>query len=61
MRTVRGALGALASLAVALVLVGSSEVPAAAQECPILVVSVSDSQDPVASGVPVTYVILVKG
>jgi uncharacterized repeat protein (TIGR01451 family) len=54
--------GALTSLAVALVLVGSSGVPAAAQVTPrgVLIVTVSDSPDPAPSGGKVVYTIKVK-
>lgn len=52
--------GALASLAVALVLVGISGVPAAAQERGVLIVTVSDSPDPAPSATKVVYAILVK-
>ena len=55
MRTFRGALVALASLAVALALVGSSGVPAAAQvPRPVLIVAVSGSPEPAASAGPVS-------
>ena len=58
----RGALAAFAPLAVALALVGSSGVPAAAQVAPrpILVVTVNDSPDPAPSAGKVVYAILVK-
>jgi parallel beta-helix repeat protein len=52
--------GALASLAVALMLVGISGVPAAAQERGVLIVTVSDSPDPAPSATKVVYAILVK-
>ena len=60
--TFRGVLAAFASLAMALALVGSSGVPAAAQvpPRPILVVTVNDSPDPAPSAGKVVYAILVK-
>ena len=57
MRTFRGI---LTSLAVGLVLVGLSGVPAAAQVRPVLIVTVSDSPDPAPSATKVVYAILVK-
>jgi uncharacterized repeat protein (TIGR01451 family) len=63
MKIARGALVALASLAVALALVGSFGMPAAAQVTPprgVLIVTVSDSPDPAASAGPVIYAITVK-
>lgn len=62
MRTFHGALVALASLAVALALVGSTGVPAAAQVAPrpVLIVTVSGTPEPAASAGSVSYAIDVK-